>query len=98
MVVEPIVAATLWIMFSCYLLFPILGVPAQFHLAVTTLLTAEFVTALMWYFGKDGCARRPCAPLAEAGRSAASIDVPLLSVAVIVLAIIHGVRRHQKSL
>jgi hypothetical protein len=91
-----IVVATLWTMFSCVLIFPMLGMPVYMQRAAMTLLTAEFVALLVWSFGSHGCAERPCAPLAEAGRTAAALDVPVLAVAVIALAIIRGVRHHQR--
>jgi hypothetical protein len=95
-VVVEIVVATLWIMFACLLIFPMLGMPAYLYRAACTLLAAEFVSILVWSFGSEGCTARPCAPLAEAGRTAASVDVPLLSAAVISLAIIRGVRHHKR--
>jgi hypothetical protein len=91
-----IVAATLWTMFSCVLIFPMLGMPVYMRRAAATLLTAEFVAVLVWSFGSQGCAERPCAPVAEAGRTAAAVDVPVLAVVVIALAIIRGVRHHQR--
>jgi hypothetical protein len=94
--VEVVVVATLWSMFSCVLIFPMLGMPVYLQRAVTTLLAAEFVAMLVWTFGSEECVERPCAPLAEAGRTAAAVDVPLLSLAVIALAIIRGVRHHQR--
>ena len=93
---EIAVVATLWSMFSCLLIFPMLGMPAYLYRATATLLAAEFGSILVWSFGSDGCTARPCAPLAEAGRTAASVDVPLLSAAVIALAIIRGVRHHKQ--
>ena len=93
---EIVVVATLWSMFSCFLLFPHLGMPAYLHRAATTLLAAEFVSLLVWSFGSKGCVERPCGPLTEAGRTAASVDVPLLAAAVIALAIIRGVRHHKR--
>jgi hypothetical protein len=94
--VEVVVVATLWSMFSCVLIFPMLGMPVYLQRAVTTLLAAEFVAMLVWSFGSEECVERPCAPLAEAGRTAAAVDVPLLSLVVIALAIIRGVRHHQR--
>jgi hypothetical protein len=94
--VEIVVVATLWSMFSCVLIFPMLGMPMYMQRAVTTLMAAEFVAMLVWTFGSDECIERPCAPLAEAGRTAAAVDLPLLALAVIALAIIRGVRHHQQ--
>lgn len=93
---EIVVIATLWSMFSCLLLFPLLGMPVHLYRAATTLLTAELVAMLVWSFGSDECTERPCAPLAEAGRTVASVDVPLLALLVVVLAIIRGVRHHRR--
>ena len=93
---EIVVIATFWSMFSCFLLFPHLGMPAYLQRAATTLLAAEFVATLMWSFASAGCDRRPCAQPAEAARTAATVDIPLLAVGVISLAIIRGVRHHQR--
>ncbi len=93
---EIVVVATLWSMFSCVLIFPMLGMPAYMQRSATTLMTAEFVALLVWTFGSDECRERPCAPVAEAGRTAAAVDVPVLAVVVIALAIIRGVRHHQR--
>jgi hypothetical protein len=94
--VEIVVLATLWSMFSCLLLFPLLGMPVHLYRAATTLLAAELVAMLVWTFGSEECTERPCAPLAEAGRTVASVDVPLLSLTVVALAIIRGVRHHKR--
>jgi len=94
--VEVVVVATLWSMFSCLLIFPLLGMPTYLYRAATTLLAAEFVSILVWSFGSRGCVERPCGPLTEAGRTVASVDVPLLSAGVIALAIIRGVRHHKR--
>jgi hypothetical protein len=90
--VEIIAAATIWGMFSCFLLFPRLGLPSVFHRTAMALLAAELVALAMWSYGSEGCVRRPCAPVAEAGRSAAAIDIPLLALALLVLALMFGVR------
>jgi hypothetical protein len=90
--VEVTAAATIWALFACFLLFPHLGLPAMMHRAAATLLVAELVALAMWSYGSKGCVQRPCAPAAEAGRTAASLDIPLLAVALIALAFIRGVR------
>jgi hypothetical protein len=94
--VEIVVVATLWSMFSCFLIFPHLGLPSYLRQAATTVMAAEFVAMLVWSFGSEECAERPCGPVAEAGRTAAALDVPLLGLAVIALAIMRGVRHHQR--
>ena len=89
---EVTVAATLWGLFSAFLILPLLGLPRFLHRAVATLLAAELVTFGIWHFGSQGCAVRPCAAFAEVGRTAAALDIPLLSLVLLVFAIILGLR------
>ena len=93
---EVIAAATIWAMFSCFLLFPRLGFRAAMHRTAMALLVAELLALAMWSYGSEGCVERPCAPVAEAGRSVAAVDVPLLAAGLVVLAIAHGVRRRRR--
>ncbi len=91
-IVELAAAATIWGMFACFLLFPHLGLPAMFQRTAMTLLVAELLALMAWSYG-DGAS-------ADAGRSAAAIDIPLLSLALVVLSVAHGViyfRRHEDS-
>ena len=101
-IVEIAAAATIWVMFSCFLIFPRFGMPAVFHRTAMALLAAELVALAIWSYGSEGCLQRPCAPAAEAGRSAAAIDIPLLAIALIVLSALFGLRviyfrRHEDS-
>lgn len=89
---EVTVAVTLWGLFSGFLILPLLGLPRLMQRAAGTLLAAELVAFGIWHFGSEGCAERPCAPFAETGRTAAALDVPLLSLALLVFAIILGLR------
>jgi hypothetical protein len=84
--VEITAAATIWGMFACFLIFPHLGLPAVFQRTAMALLVAELLALMTWSYG------RPGAPGAELGRTAAAIDIPLLSLALIVLAVLFGVR------
>jgi hypothetical protein len=82
--VELAAAFTIWTMFASFLLFPKLGLPVALHRSAMTLLVAELVAlGLNTYAGP---------PLAAAGRSMASIDIPLLAVALLALVIMRGVR------
>jgi hypothetical protein len=90
--VEVAATATIWSMFSCFLLFPRLGLPAVLHRTAMTLLVAELVALMMWSYGSEECVQRPCAASAEAGRMAAAVDIPLLSLALVAVACISGVR------
>jgi hypothetical protein len=89
--VEVVATATIWSMFSCFLLFPRLGLPAVWHRTAMALLAGELVALGAWSYG------RPGEPAAEIGRQAAGIDVPLLSLALILFAIAHGLRAHRRQ-
>jgi hypothetical protein len=85
--VEIAATATIWIMFACFLIFPRLGLPAVWHRTAMALLVAELVALATWSYSSPG------APGAEAGRSAAAIDVPLLALALVVFAVVRAWRR-----
>jgi hypothetical protein len=79
--VEIIAASTIYGLFSSFLVFPYLGLPRRLQWAAMTLLAAEFLAVGLygWY-------------RLEAGRAAATLDVPLLSAALILLGMIRAVR------
>lgn len=81
---EIIWAGTIWALFACFLLFPHLGLPRRLQWAAMTLLAGELLMLGAYSYGDDAVSR--------IGRGAASIDVPLLSIALIALAIMRGVR------
>lgn len=81
---EIIAASTIWGLFSCFLLFPHLGLPRRLQRAAMTLLCAELFALGMYSYGSRA--------IAAVGRGAATLDVPLLSVALVALAVMHGVR------
>ena len=95
--VEVTATATLWAMFACYLLFPRLGLPALMHRTAMALLVAELVSLAIWSYGSEGCLERPCGPAAEVGRTAAAVDVPLLSAGLVALAVVRGLRVWRQS-
>ena len=76
-------AGTIWALFACFLLFPHLGLPRRLQWAAMTLLIGELLMLGAYSYGDHAVSR--------IGRGAASIDVPLLSVALIALAIMRGV-------
>lgn len=94
---EVIATATLWSMFACFLLFPLMGFKPFMHRTAMALLVAELAALGMWSYGSEGCLERPCAPVAEVGRTAASIDVPLLCLGLIAVAFVSGVRRWRRA-
>jgi hypothetical protein len=95
--VEVTATATIWSMFACFLLFPRMGFAPLFHRTAMTLLAAELVALAMWSYGSEECLRRPCGAGAEVGRTAAAIDVPLLSLGLIAVAFVTGVRRWRRT-
>ena len=88
--VEVIATVTIWGMFSCFLLFPRLGLPAVWHRTAMALLVGELVALGAWSYGSPG------EPASEAGRSAAAIDIPLLALVLIVLAVASGLRAWRR--
>ena len=90
-------AATLWGLFSAWLVFGHLGAPRMLMRAVAGLGWLELLAVLVWGFGSEGCVRRPCGVAAEAGRTAAALDVPLLSLAVLGMAVAYGLRRARSA-
>jgi hypothetical protein len=92
--VELVAAVTLYGLFSAWLLFPRFGVPRMLTAATAMLMWLEFLAVLTWGYASEGCARRPC-PVAEAAATAAAVDLPALSVAVIVLAVAYAVRQRR---
>jgi hypothetical protein len=90
-------AATLWVLFSIWLLFPHLAVPRMLTRAAATLLALEFVTVTAYGFATEDCTHRPCSPVSEATRTAAGVDLPGLTVVVIALAVAHAIRLHRAA-
>jgi len=89
--VEVTAALTIWILFSCFLLFPHLGLPAVMHRTAMALLVAEFIALMTWSYGTPG------SPSAEAARSVVAIDVPLLAAVLILAAVLLGLRSHRAA-
>jgi hypothetical protein len=95
--VELTATATIWAMFSCFLIFPLLGLPPLMRRSAMVLLVAELIALGMWSYGSEGCVERPCSAVAELGRTAAALDVPLLSAGLVVLATLSGVRSWRRA-
>lgn len=89
--------ATLWGLFSAWLLFPHLGAPRMLVRAVAGLIWLELLAVLVWGFGSEDCVKRPCSAAAEAGRTAAGLDLPVLAVAVLGMSIAYGLRRGRTA-
>jgi len=95
--VELVAAATLYGLFSAWLLFPLLGVRRMLTTSMAVLIWLEFLAVLTWGYSREDCARGSCSALAEAARSAVAVDLPGLSIAVVALAVAHAVRRRRGS-
>jgi hypothetical protein len=96
--VRIVVATTLWGLFSCFLIFPLAGLPALMHRLAMTLIVAELLALAFWYYGSDGCQERPCSDVSELGRSVATVDVPLSAAGLVAFAALQGVVIHRRRL
>ena len=94
---ELVAAATLYGLFSAWLLFPHVGVPRMLTISTAALAWLEFLAVLTWGYTREDCARGSCGPLAEAARAAVAVDLPALSIAVGALAVAHAIRRRHDS-
>ena len=95
--VEVTASATIWAMFACFLLFPLLKFPPLMQRTAMALLVAELLSLAVWSYGSEGCVERPCSAVAETGRTAAALDVPVLSAVLVAVAVIRGVRTWRRS-
>ena len=82
-----VVASTLWGLFSCFLIFPLAGLPAFMHRLAMTLIVAELLALLVWYYGGT-----------ELARSIAVVDVPLSAAGLVLFAAAQGVVTHRRQL
>jgi hypothetical protein len=85
-------ALTVWITFGAWLILPTLDAPARFSRIALWLCGAELLAAAIWTYGSEGCDERPCAPVAEAARSAAALDIPCLTGVAMVLGWAYAMR------
>src|SRR3954470_20457105 len=85
-------AFTVWITFSAWLFLPTVNAPARFSRIALWLCGGELLAAAIWTYGSDGCDQRPCAPAAEAARTAAALDIPFLTAVAIVLGWAYAMR------
>jgi hypothetical protein len=95
--VEVVAAATLYGLFSAWLLFPYFGVRRMLTTSVAVLTWIEFVAVLTWGVTREDCARGSCSALGEAAGNAVAVDMPALSIAVVALAVADAVRRRRSS-
>jgi hypothetical protein len=72
-------AATLWGMFSLWIVAGALPLPRVFERTAAALMAAELVALLSWSYGMEGCAGEECSPLARSAGVAARVDIPILA-------------------
>ena len=94
---EVVAAATLYGLFSAWLLFPYFGVRRMLITSAAALTWVEFVAVLAWGLTREDCAAGSCSALGEAASSAVAWDLPALSIAVVALAVADAVRGHRGS-
>lgn len=94
---EVVVSGTIWVLFTCVLVFPLLRQPRILERTALVLLGAELIATAAWSYGSAGCERRPCAAVAELGRTAATWDVPLLTLALVLVAAAGGLRAARRD-
>ena len=86
--------ATVWILFSVWMLSPHVGIAPRAARIVGGALVAELVLLLAWSYGTDLCLERACAPMAQAAGVAARIDLPVLAVVIVAAAVRTATARH----
>jgi hypothetical protein len=80
-------AATLWAMFSLWIVAPHVGLARPLERAAATLLAVEFVALLVWSYGTEGCESGACTAFPQVAGIAARTDVPLLACVLVMLAV-----------
>ena len=92
---QPMLAAavTIWILFSLWLIAPLVGVTHRLRRAAAAILWAELAALLLYSYGSEGCEERTCAPLAQAAGIAARTDLPILTTALLGITVVQLARR-----
>jgi hypothetical protein len=85
--VRIVVATTLWTLVSCFLIFPLAGLPAFMHRLAMTLIVGELLALAFWYYGG-----------ADFGHTIATVDVPLSAAALVAFAAGQAAFTHRRQL
>jgi hypothetical protein len=83
-----VAAATVWTMFSVWLIACCAGLPPRIGRIAVLLLWVELGMLAIWSYGSEGCDERTCAPLAQAAGIAARTDVPMVAAAYLIAAVL----------
>jgi len=90
-------AITIWTMFSLWLIVPLARLPDSIARVAAILVSAELIALLAWSFGTERCDEATCAPVAQAAGIAARTDIPALSAAFLVFALVRVRRSGQAA-
>ena len=90
MSVVVIAAGTIWLLFGTFLILQLTALPVILHRTAMTLLVAEFAALMIDDLGSPA--------VAGVGHSAALVDVPVLAVALVVVAIMRAVRLQRRKI
>ncbi len=94
---EVVAAATLYGLFSAWMLLPFLGARRMLMTSAAVLTWLDFVAVIAWGYTREDCARGSCSALAEAAGAAVAVDLPALAIVVVALAVADAVRRQRSS-
>jgi hypothetical protein len=86
-------AITIWTMFSLWLIVPLAGLPRAIARVAGILASVELLAVFAWSFGTDHCTEPTCAPVGQAAGIAARTDIPVLTAAFLVFALVALRRR-----
>jgi hypothetical protein len=82
--VEIAVGLTLYLSFGAFLFFPTVAAPAVFSRLAIGLCASEFVATIVWIIGGSS------SDLARTAGSAATLQIPVLTGAMFVVAVAYG--------
>ena len=88
---ELTIALTLWVSFGAFLFFPTVHAPPLFTRTAIGLCASELVACLLWTAGRT-CIVPGCPAMSAAAHTAARIDIPALTVLMLVGGAVYGLR------
>jgi hypothetical protein len=86
---ELVAAVTLWCQFSAWLLFPHVGAPRMLRTGAAVLMWLQFLALLVWGYAPAGT------PAADTARTAAAVDLPALTAAMLAVGAAYALRAHR---
>jgi hypothetical protein len=89
---EVAIVLTVWLTFGAFLFCGVISAPPLFGRTAISLCAAEFVATLAWSAFGENCTRQFCSAMSSTARSAAGLDIPVLTGVTFALALIYWVR------